>query len=113
MHTTLNFPDILFNQKDLPSKEVQNQYDSLMVAITINKSIIHRNLIDNGSRLNVCSMDMLKEININLSTIQPDNVPIRGFDNISKITLGIITLPIKVGLVILSAPIHVMFGPLN
>ena len=84
-----------------------------MVVVTIHKSINCRTLIDNGSRLNVCNMGMLKEINANLSTIQPDNVPIRGFDNISKSALGIITLPIKVGLVILNTPIHVMPRPLN
>jgi hypothetical protein len=108
MHVTPGPPDIVFNQKDLPSQEVQKQYDALMVVVTINKSIIHRTLIDNGSGLNICSMDMLKSIKANLSTSQPDNNLIRGFDNIDKNTLGIITLPIKVGLVILNTPFHVM-----
>lgn len=84
-----------------------------MVSIIINKSIIHRTLIDNGSGLNVCSMDMLKAIKDDLSTIQPDKVPICVFDNIDKNTLDIIMLPIKVGPVILNTPFHVMFGPLN
>ena len=100
MHTTSSVADIVFTQNY-----------ALMVVVTINKSIIHRTFIDNIFGLNVCSMDMLKEINTDLSTIQPNNVPIHGFDNISKSTFGIITLPIKVGLVILNTPIYVMSGP--
>ena len=84
-----------------------------MVAVTINKRVIRRTLIDNGSRINICSMDMLKEINVNPSIIQPDNVLVCVFDNISKSTLGIITLPIKVGSIILNTSIHVMPRPLN
>lgn len=113
MHATPGHPNIVFTQKDLPSKEVQNKYDALMVVVSINKSIIRRTLIHNGSGLSVCSMYILKVINIDLSTIQPTNVPIRGFDNITKNTLDIITLPIKVGLVIMNTPIHVMPRPLN
>ena len=58
-------------------------------------------------------MEILKEIKAKLTTIQPNNVPIHGFDNTTKRTLGIITLPIKVGLVMLNMPIHVMSRPLN
>ena len=58
-------------------------------------------------------MDMPKVIKVDLSTIQPNNVPINGFANIYKNTLGTITLPIKVSLVILNTPIRGMLGPLN
>ena len=61
----------------------------------------------------VHSVDMLKQIKVDLSHIKPDSVSIRGFDNISKKTLGTITLPIKVGLFILNSHIHVAHGPLN
>lgn len=92
MHIMLSVPPIVFIYDDLPSLEVHNQYDAFMVVVSINQSIIRRTLIDNRSRLNVCSMDMLKEIKADLTSIQLDNVHIY---NIEKITLGIITLPIK------------------
>ena len=66
------------------------------------------NLIDNGYGLTFCSMEMDIVINADLTTILLDNVPTPGCDNIMKRTMGIITLLIKVGLVILNTPIHVI-----
>ena len=56
---------------------------------------------------------MLKYIKANISTTKYDNVPTHYFDSIASNTLGIITLPIKVGLVILDTLIHVMHETLN
>lgn len=75
--------------------------------------LIHRTLIDNGFGLNVCRINMPKEIKVDLSNIQPDNVHVCGFNNVSKKSLGIITLLIKLGPTILDTPIYVMPRPLN
>lgn len=84
-----------------------------MVAVLVNGNLIRRTLIDNGSGLNVCSLDMLKAINVDMSTMKLDNLPICGFDNISKKNLEFITLPIKVDPIVLDTLIHVMPGLLN
>ncbi|GLJ36816.1 hypothetical protein SUGI_0742690 [Cryptomeria japonica] len=52
-------------------------------------------------------------MNVDTSLIEPDSHPIRGFDNVAKSSLGIITLPITVGPVTLPIPIHVMSGNLT
>ena len=91
MHVVLYVPPIVFFDNDLPSIEVQNQYDSLMVVVSFHQNIICLTLIDNESGLNVCSIDMIKEIKVDLTIIHPDNFPIHGFENFIKITFGIIT----------------------
>lgn len=113
MHATLINPKIIFTQDDFPSKDVQAHCDSLMVVVLINENLIRRTLIDNGSGLNVCSMDILKAIKDDMSTVKPYNIPIHGFDNIAKNTLCIINLPVKVGSIILDTPIHMIPRPLN
>ena len=54
-----------------------------MVAIIVNANLIHRNIVDNGFGLNVCSMYMLKQINVDLSHIKPNSNFICVFDNVS------------------------------
>lgn len=55
-------------------------------------------------------MEMLKDIQDDILTIQPSQNPICGFDNITKHTLGIITLLIKVGPIILDTSMHFMLA---
>lgn len=99
---------IVFRQDELPSSEVQQQYDPLMIVDIINDSAIRQTLVDNGYGLNVCSINLLHKINVDTSLIKPDSLTIIGFDNVAKSSLGIITLLVKVGQVTLPTPIHVM-----
>ncbi|GLJ23982.1 hypothetical protein SUGI_0456270 [Cryptomeria japonica] len=52
-------------------------------------------------------------MNVDRSLMEPDSHSIRGFDNVAKTSLGIITLPLTVGPVTLPTPIHVMLGNLT
>lgn len=70
-------------------------------------------MIDNGSTLNVCGIDLLHKIKVDTSLIKLDKLKIHGFDNLGIQSLGTITLPIKVGPVTLSTLFHVMLGALS
>ena len=108
MHTTLIPPSIVFTLEDIPSKEIPNHHDPLMVAVSIIKATICHTLIDNGYGLNTCSIGILNAMNVDLSIVQPDETSILVFHNIDKNTLDIIMLPIKAGPVILDTLIHVI-----
>ncbi|GLJ49633.1 hypothetical protein SUGI_1053010 [Cryptomeria japonica] len=104
---------IVFTQDELPTSEIQHQYDPLMIVVIMKDTAIRRTLVDNGSSLNVCSINLLHKMNVDTSLIESDSRPIRGFDNVAKTSLGTITLPITVGPVTLPTPIQVMLGNLT
>lgn len=109
--TRLN--DIMFLQDELPSLEVKNKSDSLMITPCIYEHKIKDTFIDNGSNLNVCSINLLDKINWDYSFLQPNSLNVCGFDNVNRKSLGTITLPITIGPMTLPAPIHVMPNTLN
>lgn len=61
----------------------------------------------------MCSIDLLRKIKVDASFIQSDYLPIRAFNNVGKLSLGTITLPIKVDPIILSIIIHIMLDSLT
>lgn len=105
--------DITFSQDELPYIEVRNRYDPLMITSRSYNKNIKGTLIDNGSPLNIFRVDLLDKINWDHSSIQPDPLCVCCFDNVPREILGIVILPIKVGLVTLPTPIHVMPNHLN
>lgn len=105
---TTHKAQIVFIQDELPSHEVQCHYHPLMIVILINNNAIRQTIVDNGSGLNICSINLLHKIMVDTSLIKPNSLTIFGFDNVARSSLGTITLPIKVRPVILPTPIHVM-----
>lgn len=112
-HHSSKSNDITFSKDELPSIEVKNRDDPLMITSCIYEQKIRGNLVDNGSALNICCVDLLDKINWDYSSIQPDHLCVRGFDNVLKESLGIVILPIKVGPMTLPTPIHVIPNHLN
>ena len=66
----------MFTQDELPTSEIQHQYDPLMIVVIINEHAIRRTLVDNDSGLNVCSINLLHNMNVDTSLIKPDSLPI-------------------------------------
>jgi hypothetical protein len=64
-------------------------------------------LVDNGSTLNMCSVSLLGILGVDKSRIQLNSLSIRGFDNVGKQSLCLITLPIIFGKATLKNHIHV------
>ena len=89
IYTVPSIPSIVFIEDDLPPLEVQNRCDALMVAMSINRNTIRHTLIDNGLGLNFCSMDMLKDIQADLSTIQLDYINIETCLNIGLTPMNV------------------------
>lgn len=81
--------------------------------VVINKCGIKITLIDNGSTLNFCSVNLLDMIGVDKAKIELDFLSIHGFDNVGKQPLSVITLHVKVGKVTLQTLIHVMPGNLS
>lgn len=104
--------DINFHQHELLSLELQKQHDSFMIIAQFHHTCIKRTLIDNGSSLNVCSVSLLDQLEIDRSQIILYFISIQGFDNTKKQPLSVITLLIVVGLVTLQTPIHVLLDDL-
>lgn len=76
-----------------------SQYRTIGIKIT---------LVDVGSTLKVCSVSLLDRLNIHKSTIRHDSLSIMGFDNVAKKSLGVIIIPLTIGVVTLNTPIHIM-----
>lgn len=54
-------------QDDLPSHEVQDQYNPLIIIVLINGNSIRSTLVDNGSTLNVHIINLLHKIKVDTS----------------------------------------------
>lgn len=104
---------IVFTWDELPSPKIQNQYDPLMIMVIIHDSFIRWTLVDNGSSLSVCGLDLLDKINVDRSLFEPSSITIWGFYNVAKQCLGVITFPVRVGPIVLPTPTHVMQGNLT
>lgn len=74
---------------------------------------IRGTLIYNRSMLNICYVALIEKMNWDHSSIQHDYLCVRGFDNVSRESLGIVILPIKLGLTTLPTHIHVIPNNLN
>lgn len=61
--------DIKFLQNELPSIEVKNRVDPLMITPRIYEQNIRGTLIDNGPTLNIFCVDLLVKINWDYSSI--------------------------------------------
>lgn len=75
---------IVFTQDEFPSNEIQQQYDPLMIMVIIIDSVIRQTLVDNGSSLNICSINLLHRINAYTSLTKPNSLSICGFNNVGK-----------------------------
>lgn len=79
-----------------------------MIIVNINKIDIRHTLVDISSVLNVCSIDLLLKINIDLSSPNDSSIDICGFDNVGKQDLGTIILPLWLGHVTIPTLAYVM-----
>lgn len=102
-----------FPQHELPPPKIQNQYDALMIVVCINDHAIRHIIINNGSFLNVCSIQIFHRMGVDIFLIKINNRYIHGFDKIGEKYLGTITHFIKVGPTTFPTLIHVMPNPLS
>lgn len=105
--------NIMFYLHKLPPSEVQNLVDSLMIIVHVNGVGIRWALVDIGSALNVCSLDLLPIIKVDPNTLATSSLFIQGFDNSGKTTLRMVILFFKVGSITIPTLVYVMSHPLS
>lgn len=64
-----------------------------MIIVNININI-RLALVDIGSTLNICNIDLLPKIKIDSAYLATSSLIIHGFDNVKRQDLGTIVLPL-------------------
>jgi hypothetical protein len=100
--------NITFLQHELPPLGMRKINDAFVIIARYKKKGIKRTLVDNGFSLNVCSMNLLDRLGVEKSEIRLNSLSIKGFNNMGKEPLYVITFPILVKVVTLQTPIHAM-----
>lgn len=65
-------------------------------------------LIDNGSALNLCTLKFVTQVGYTIVDIHNQCITIKAYDNAVRSSIGMIDLPIQVGLVTQSTLCHVV-----
>lgn len=112
-HIHADSPNITFYPHELPSPEVRNLVDPLMIIVHVNSIGIRQTLVDIGSALDVCGVDLLPKIKVDPNSLASSSLFICGFDNSGKSILGMVILPLKVGLVTILTLVYVIPTPLS
>ena len=68
------------------------------IVVKCEDMIVARVLIDNGSALNVCPMNTLERLKVDMSLIKPSTMIIKAFDDMCQEVQGKIELMIEIGL---------------
>ncbi|PKI49897.1 hypothetical protein CRG98_029709 [Punica granatum] len=87
---------ISFSDDELPSKGCAHSR-ALHIVCKCNNYVIGRDMIDNGSALNVCLVTTLKQMNVDLNCVRPSKTAVRAFDGSRMEVNGEIDLLIDVG----------------
>ena len=74
-----------------------SHYDALELTFCINSFDVHRVLIDPGSTTDLLQLPALKQMKLYLCMLNSVGQILFGFNGATTITLGDVTLPVKVG----------------
>lgn len=107
-HICVDSPNITFYSQELLPSEVEKQSDPLIIIVNINNIGIRCTLIDVGSTLNKCSIDLSPKINIDPSSLNASSIGIHGFDNVSRQALGMIVLTLRLGPITIPTLVYVL-----
>ena len=98
-----------------PSKVITSHHDALVLTLCINDFDVHRVLVDLGSSADLLQLPAFRQMNISFGMLSLADIILSGFNGATTITMGDITLPVKLGPVVQ----HVLFsvvedlGPYN
>ena len=71
-------------------------YDALVLTLCINDFDVHKVLIDPGSGANLLQLPTFKQIKLSLGVLNLAGRIFFGFNGATTVTLGDVTLPVKV-----------------
>ncbi|KAL0303540.1 UNVERIFIED_CONTAM: hypothetical protein Sradi_6222100 [Sesamum radiatum] len=69
----------------------------MVIRMDIGNFVVHKVLVDNGSSMDILSMDVLRRMEIGVASLRPVNTPLIGFGGSEVIPLGTINLPVSMG----------------
>ncbi|KAJ4848683.1 hypothetical protein Tsubulata_006881 [Turnera subulata] len=94
MAITSNKNAIAFFDKDLISSKGKHT-DALYITVHVKGNQVPMVLIDNGSALNVCPLEVASVLGLGLDDFTPSRQTVRAYDNAKREVLGTITLEVN------------------
>ena len=83
-----------------PSRVIIPYHDALVLTLCINDFDVHRVLVDPGSATNHLQLPAFRQMNIPLNRLSSAGRILSGFNGVTTVTMGDITLPIRAGPVV-------------
>ena len=71
-------------------------YDALVLTLYIKDFDVHRVLVDPGSSTNLLQLSAFKKMKLSLGMLNSVGRILSGFNGVTSVTLGDVTLPVKV-----------------
>ena len=91
---------VTFSNQDYSSPKT-NHNDALHIETFVHKHKVRRILVDGGVGLNICSLKLVKALGFSDACVDPTkSIVIKAYDDEERSSRGVISLPIRVGLVI-------------
>ncbi|XP_058223260.1 uncharacterized protein LOC131332974 [Rhododendron vialii] len=101
---------ITFTEKDLNRVQLPHN-DTLVITLRIGTFNVRRILIDQGSSAEVMYYSLFKDLKLSDTDLRPSEVPLIGFSGAPVWPLGMITLPVRAGSVVLDMKFVVVDVP--
>ncbi|XP_058219380.1 uncharacterized protein LOC131329949 [Rhododendron vialii] len=101
---------ITFTEKDLNRIQLPHN-DALVITLRIRTFNVRRILVDQGSSAEVMYYSLFKDLKLSDTDLHPSEVPLIGFSRAPVWPLGMITLPIRAGSVVLDMEFVVVDVP--
>ena len=98
-----------------PKRNIMPHYDAMVLTLYINDFDVHRVLVDPSSAADLLQLPAFKQMKPSLSMMNSTERILSGFKRETIVTLGVVTLPIKVGLVTQQVLLSIVedLGPYN
>ena len=78
------------------SRVITPHHNALVLTLCINDFDVHRVLVDPGSAVDLLQLPALRQMNISVDSLSSAGRILSGFNRATIVTMGNITLPIKV-----------------
>ena len=78
-----------------PSRVVTPHHDSLVLTLCINNFYVHRVLVNPGRAANLLQLTAFRKMKVPLDKLNSTSKILSGFNGVTTLTMGDITLPVK------------------
>ena len=82
-----------------PSRVITPHHDALMLTLCINNFDVHKVLVDPSSATDLLQLSTFRQMKVLLHKLSSVGIILSGFNRVTMLTMGDITLPVKAGTV--------------